>query len=429
MIYDVIIIGGGAAGMMAALMAARRGKQVLLLEKMQQPGLKLRITGKGRCNLTNTASMKEFLTHVGQDPRFMRNSFAQFFNTQLMELFEELGVPLVVERGNRVYPKSGKSLDIFLALIKELERMPNVEIRKECRVAGLIIENGEVRGCHAQIHSTRFQSPNEASDPTGSFISLLADKIIVATGGMSYPLTGSTGDGYRMAEEAGHTLMPRRPALVSLKTDLKIPQELVNFALKNVKLTITNKDGKRISENFGEMTFTPDGIDGPIVLSASRMATGPLHDGEPLTAHIDFKPAIDESVLDKRLISDLNSNGTRLFHDALRLWLPAELVPLALQSLHIEYYKRLNQINGAERKRLLAFLKDFTFNLTGTGNFEEAIVTQGGVSLKEVNPKTMESKLVNGLYLVGEVLDLDADTGGYNLQLAFTTGYAAGINV
>lgn len=408
----IIIIGAGAAGMMAALIAARRGKQVMLLEKMQQPGLKLRITGKGRCNLTNTASLKEFLTHVGQDSRFMRNSFSQFFNTQLMELFEELGVPLIVERGNRVYPKSGKSLDIFSALVTELERMPNVEIRKNCRVAELIIEDETVHGVRL-------------ADGT----SLRADKTIIATGGMSYPLTGSTGDGYHLAETAGHTLSPLRPALVNLKTDLTIPQELVNFALKNVKLTITQHDSKKLSEHFGEMAFTSDGIDGPIVLSASRIATGPLHDGERLLAHLDLKPAIDEETLDKRLINDLNSNGTRLFHDALRLWLPAELIPLALQQLHIEYYKRLNQINGAERRRLLGFLKDFSFALTGTGNFEEAIVTQGGVSLKEVNPKTMESKLVKNLFLVGEVLDLDANTGGYNLQIAFTTGYAAGNNI
>lgn len=408
----IIVIGAGAAGMMTALVAARRGKQVTLLEKMQQPGLKLRITGKGRCNLTNTATMKDFLTHVGSDARFMRNSFSQFFNTQLMELFEGLGVPLVVERGSRVYPKSGKSLDIFLALVTELERMPNVEIRKGCRVERLIVADGQACGVRL-------------ADDT----SLRADKTVIATGGMSYPLTGSTGDGYRMAETAGHTLSPRRPALVSLKTDLKIPQELVNFALKNVKLTITEKDGKKLSEHFGEMTFTFDGIDGPIVLSASRVATGPLHDGKQLLAHLDLKPAIEEATLDKRLINDLNSNGTRLFNDALRMWLPAELVPLALQNLHIEYYKRLNQINGAERKRLLAFLKDFTFTLTGTGNFEEAIVTQGGVNLKEVNPKTMESKKVQNLYLVGEVLDLDADTGGYNLQLAFSTGFAAGNNM
>lgn len=243
---------------------------------------------------------------------------------------------------------------------------------------------------------------------------------------MSYPLTGSTGDGYRMAELCGHTVSPRYPALVRLDCDLKIPQELVGFVLKNVRLTLTDGDGRKLSEHFGEMTFTPTGIGGPIVLSASRVATGPLHRGEKVVAHLDLKPAIDAATLDKRLINDLNSNGTRVFNDALRLWLPAELIPTALQSLHIEYYKRLNQINGDERKRLLAFLKDFSFRLTGTGGFEEAIVTQGGVSLKEVNPKTMESRLVKNLFLVGEVLDLDADTGGYNLQLAFTTGNAAG---
>lgn len=408
---DTIIIGAGAAGMMAAYAAARRGKQVVLLEKMDQPGRKLRITGKGRCNLTNTAPLKDFLAHVGSDPRFMRNSFSVFFNTQLMDLFEELGVPLVVERGNRVYPKSGKSLDIFLGLVQALEAMPNVEIRKNCRVASLIIDDSQARGVRC-------------ADGT----SLRAESTIIATGGMSYPLTGSTGDGYSFAELAGHTLSPRYPALVHLDCDLKIPQELVAFVLKNVQLTLTDAAGRKLSEHFGEMAFTETGIGGPIVLSASRIATAPLHRGEAVAAHLDFKPAIDTATLDKRLINDLNANGTRLFHDALRLWLPAELIPLALQHLHIEYYKRLNQISGEERKRLLKFLKDFTFPLTGTGNFEEAIVTQGGVNLKEVNPKTMESRIIKGLYIVGEVLDLDADTGGYNLQLAFTTGFAAGNN-
>ena len=408
---DTIIIGAGAAGMMAAYAAAKRGKQVLLLEKMDQPGRKLRITGKGRCNLTNTAPLKDFLTHIGSDPRFMRNSFSAFFNTQLMELFESLGVPLIVERGDRVYPKSGKSLDIFLGLVQALEAMPNVEIRKNTRIVSIIIEDGIARGVRC-------------ADGT----SLRANSTIIATGGMSYPLTGSTGDGYRFAELAGHTLSPRYPALVHLDCELKIQQELIAFTLKNVRLTMTKANGSKISEHFGEMTFTETGIGGPIVLSASRMVTANIHRGETVIAHLDLKPAVETATLDKRLINDLNSNGTRLFHDALRLWLPAELIPLALQNLHIEYYKRLNQINGDERKRLLKFLKDFSFQLTGTGNFEEAIVTQGGVSLKEINPKTMESRLVKGLYIVGEVLDLDADTGGYNLQIAFTTGYAAGSN-
>ena len=409
---DTVIIGAGAAGMMAAYAAARRGKEVLLLEKMDQPGRKLRITGKGRCNLTNTAPLKDFLTHVGSDPRFMRNSFSAFFNTQLMDLFEELGVPLVVERGNRVYPKSGKSLDIFLGLVQALEAMPNVEIRKNCRVASLIIDDGQARGVRL-------------ADGT----SLRAASTIIATGGMSYPLTGSTGDGYRFAELAGHTLSPRYPALVHLDCDLKIPQELVAFVLKNVQLTLTDASGRKLSEHFGEMTFTETGIGGPIVLSASRIVTAPLHRGEAVAAHLDLKPAIDAATLDKRLINDLNANGTRLFHDALRLWLPAELVPTALKQLHIEYYKRLNQINGQERRRLLDFLKAMPLTLTATHGYDEAIDTQGGICLKEINPKTMESRLVKGLYFAGEVLDLDADTGGYNLQIAFSTGAAAGRNM
>lgn len=408
---DVIIVGGGAAGMMAALYAGQRGLRVTLLEKMDQAGRKLRITGKGRCNLTNTATLKEFLSHVGSDARFMRNSFASFFNKELMELFESLGVPLVVERGERVYPQSGKSLDIFLALIQKLEGMSNVEIRKNCRVQSLIIEDGACRGVRCADGS-----------------SLRAPSTILATGGMSYPLTGSTGDGYTMAEKAGHTLSPRYPALVHLLTDLAIPNDLVSFVLKNVKLRLSDANGKTLSEHFGELSFTESGIGGPIVLSASRIATGPLHEGKSIIAHLDLKPAVEAATLDKRLINDLNNNGNRLFHDALRMWLPAEMIPLALQQLRIAQFKRLHQITGEERRKLLGFLKDLTFHLTGTGGYEEAIVTQGGVSLKEINPKTMESKIVKGLFIVGEVLDLDADTGGYNLQLAFTTGHAAGCN-
>lgn len=402
----IIIIGAGAAGMMAAVAAAESGADVVLVEKMDQPGRKLRITGKGRCNLTNTAPLKDFITHIGPDGRWMRNSFAQMFNTQLMDFFEQRNVPLVEERGNRVFPKSGKSLDIFLALINDLERRSNVEIRKNCAVKSLTEDR----------HGVRLQ------DGT----TLRGDALIIATGGLSYPTTGSTGIGYRLAEEAGHTVIPQVPSLVSLTCEEPIPQDLVGFVLKNVGLTITLPNGKKLYEGFGEMTFTPHGIDGPIVLSASRHVSRMLHEEQKLIAHIDLKPALDEEKLDRRLISDLDSNGTRIFNDALRLWLPAELIQLALTRLHIEYYKRLHQINGAERKRLLQFLKDVSFTLTGTGDYNTAVVTQGGVCTKEVNPKTMESKLVPDLYFAGEVLDLDADTGGFNLQIAFSTGYAAG---
>ncbi|MBR6133042.1 MAG: aminoacetone oxidase family FAD-binding enzyme, partial [Bacteroidales bacterium] len=325
-----------------------------------------------------------------------------FFNQELMDFFESRGVALTVERGNRVYPTSGKALDIFLALINELEHNPNVTIRKNCAVkkietlegqaTAVILEKGERIPCR---------------------------HIILATGGLSYPTTGSTGAGYRMASELGHTVVEPIPSLVALKCAEQIPDELVGFQLKNVQLSIGGKTF------FGEMTFAEDGLAGPIVLSASRMVSRALHNGETLTATLDLKPALTPEQMDRRLQSDLAANGTRIFNDALRLWLPAELIPFALKQLHIEYYKRLNQINGDERRRLGRWLKGVTFTITGTHDWNEAIVTQGGVALNEVNPKTMESRLVKGLYIVGELLDLDADTGGYNLQIAFSTGYTA----
>lgn len=404
--HKVVIVGAGAAGMMAAIAAAEQGAEVVLLEKMDQAGRKLRLTGKGRCNLTNTAPLKDFLTHIGPDSRWMRNSFAQMFNTQLMDFFEQRNVPLVEEHGNRVFPRSGKSLDIFLGLINDLENRPNVEIRK----------NAVVKSLTEDFHGVRLQD--------GSTVR--GNAVIIATGGLSYPTTGSTGIGYRLAEESGHSVIPQVPSLVSLRCEEPINKDLVNFVLKNVGLTITRPDGKKLYNNFGEMSFTDHGIDGPIVLSASRQVSRLLNSGERLIAHIDLKPALDTDKLDRKLIADLDANGTRLFHDALRLWLPAELVQLALDRLHIEYYKRLHQINGAERKRLLSFLKDCQFTLIGTGDYNTAIVTQGGVNIKEINPKTMESKVVPGLFFAGEVLDLDADTGGYNLQIAFSTGFVAG---
>lgn len=411
-----IIVGGGAAGLMAAVIAAERGKEVVLLEKMDQTGRKLRITGKGRCNLTNTAVLRDYLPHIGSDSRFLRNAFGVFFNRELMDFFEERGVPLVEERGGRVFPKSNKALDIFLALMQELERNPKVTIRKNCAVNEILTsEEGEEKS----VSGVRLMDGTR----------IASHSVVLATGGLSYPTTGSTGAGYRMASSLGHTVVEPVPSLVPLVSSDPIPRDLIGFTLKNVGLTLTEASGKKLWEGFGEMSFTEDGLTGPIVLSASRVVSRRLHEGgTPLIAHLDLKPAVAAEVLDKRLIADLNGSGTRIFNDALRLWLPAELIPLALERLHIEYYKRLHQINAAERKRLLMFLKDVSFTITGTREYDEAIVTQGGVSLKEVNPKTMESRLVKGLYLVGEVLDLDADTGGYNLQIAFSTGHAAGMS-
>lgn len=402
--YDVIVVGGGTSGLMAACTAAKRGRRVLLLEKMDQAGRKLRITGKGRCNLTNTNTLRDTLPHIGSDARFLRNAYGRFFNRELMEWFEQRGVELTVERGNRVFPASGKALDIFLALINELESNPNVTIRKntsvkkietlEKQATAVILERGERIPCR---------------------------HIVLATGGLSYPTTGSTGAGYRMASELGHTIVEPVPSLVALKCEEKIPEEMIGFQLKNVQLTVCNKTF------FGEMTFTDDALAGPIVLSASRLVSRQLNTEHlPLNAILDLKPALTPEQLDKRLQADLAANGTRIFNDALRLWLPAELIPFALKQLHIEYYKRLNQINGDERRRLCRWLKGVPFTLIGTHDWNEAIVTQGGVALSEINPQTMESRIISGLYIVGELLDLDADTGGYNLQIAFSTGHAAG---
>ncbi|KWW31994.1 MAG: NAD(FAD)-utilizing dehydrogenase [bacterium P3] len=412
---DIIVVGAGAAGLMAAVVAAERGARVLLLEKMDQPGRKLRITGKGRCNLTNTAPIKDTLPHIGSDSRFLRNCYSRFFNRELMSFFEQRGVALVEERGGRVFPASGRALDIFLALVGELERNSHVTIRKNSMVRSLLMAEPLHAGDKPHIRGVRLQNGE----------SLSARNVIVATGGLSYPTTGSTGAGFLWAQECGHTVVPPVPSLVPLVCSDTLPPDLEGFVLRNVRLTLTQANGHKLCELFGEMNFNADGIGGPIVLSASRLVSRRLNSGEQLVAHINLKPAIDDDELDQRLRRDLDGNGRRLFHDALRLWLPAELVPLALKRLHIEYYKRLHQINAAERHRLLRFLKDCTLNITATQSFNEAIVTQGGVSLKEVNPQTMESRLVDGLYWTGEVLDLDADTGGYNLQIAFSTAYAA----
>ena len=424
--YDVVIVGAGAAGLMAAVTAAERGKRVLLLEKMDQAGRKLRITGKGRCNLTNTNTLRDTLPHIGSSTAgstnkpgqsggvWLRNAYGRFFNPELMQFFEERGVALTVERGNRVYPASGKSLDIFLALIGELEENPNVTIRKNCIVKSIetldgqatavLLERGERIPCR---------------------------HIILATGGLSYPTTGSTGAGLRMAADLGHNVVEPVPSLVALKCEEKIPEDLQGFVLKNVQLSLYDavSGAQTFQSGIGEMTFTPDGLAGPIVLSASRIASRPLHNGQSLKAVLDLKPGLTPEQLDRRLQADLAANGTRVFNDALRLWLPAELIPLALRQLHIEYYKRLNQINGEERRRLCRWLKGAEFTLTGTHDWNEAIVTQGGVALDEVNPKTMESRKIAGLYIVGELLDLDADTGGYNLQIAFSTAHAAAMAV
>ena len=405
--YDVIVIGAGAAGMMAAGRAAELGAKVLLVEKMNQPGRKLRITGKGRCNLTNVAPMREFMEQVGDNWRYLKHAFNNFFSNELIEFFQNKKVDITVERGGRAFPTSELAGDIFTALVRWVERN-KVEVKKEVKVEKLIIEDNVIKGIEVNGGFTYF-----------------ADKVIVATGGMSYPATGSTGDGYKLATDAGHSIINIRPALVPLETSGDIAPQLQGLSLKNVKVNVW-LDGKKQGEAFGEMMFTHFGLTGPIILTLSRRFSQEIYDKKPLIFAIDLKPALDDQKLDARLLRDLNEHGKMKFQTVLKLLLPGKLADIAADLLKISPDKLCNQINGDERKRIRLWLKDFRFTVTGSRSFAEAIITSGGVDVKEIDPKTMQSKLVQGLYFAGEVMDLDANTGGYNLQIAFSTAWLAG---
>ncbi|MEI6695041.1 MAG: NAD(P)/FAD-dependent oxidoreductase [Bacteroidota bacterium] len=405
--YEVIVVGGGAAGLLAAGRAAESGAKVLLLEKMNQPGRKLRITGKGRCNLTNIAPMREFMDHIGENSRFLRHAFSCFFSKELIEFFENKGVPITVERGERAFPTSEQAQDIFNALVRWVEKL-KVDVRKESCVTKLIVSEGVISG--VEVNNTTIFNAN---------------KVIIATGGASYPATGSTGDGYRLAKSVGHTVTPIRPALVPLETKGNTAQELQGLSLKNVKASIWI-DGKKKGDEFGEMMFTHFGITGPIVLTLSRKFSIEIQAKKQMVCSIDLKPALDDPKLDARLLRDLNEHGKMKFQSVLKLWLPGKLASLAGDLLKISGDKLCHQISAEERKRIRLWLKDFRFEITGSRSFNEAIITAGGVELKEVDAKTMESKIIKGLFFAGEVLDLDADTGGYNLQIAFSTAWLAG---
>ncbi len=405
--YDVIVVGAGAAGMMAAGRAAELGAKVLLIEKMNQPGRKLRITGKGRCNLTNVAPMREFMEQVGDNWRFLKHSFNNFFSNELIEFFQSKKVDITVERGGRAFPTSELAGDIFTALVRWVEKN-KVEIKKEVKVEKLIIEDNIIKGVEVY----------------GGYL-YYADKVVIATGGMSYPATGSTGDGYKLATDAGHRIINVRPALVPLETVGDIAPQLQGLSLKNVKVNVW-MDGKKQGEAFGEMMFTHFGLTGPIILTLSRKFSQEIFDKKPLVFAIDLKPALDDQKLDARLLRDLNEHGKMKFHTVLKLLLPGKLADIAADLLKISGDKLCNQINAEERKRIRLWLKDFRFTITGTRSFAEAIITSGGVDVKEIEQKTMQSKLVQGLYFAGEVMDLDANTGGYNLQIAFSTAWLAG---
>ena len=403
----VIVVGAGAAGLMAAGQAAEMGTETLLLEKMNHPGRKLRIAGKGRCNLTNVAPVSEFIAHFGPNGRFLRQAFHQFFNTDLAAFFEELGVRTVTERGGRVFPASGQAEDVVDALVRWIGKQ-GVTLRTRSSAKRLLVEGGWVTGVQAsrgRIHR--------------------ASAVIVATGGASYPATGSTGDGYRLAESVGHTIVPIRPALVPLETAGDVAPRLQGLSLRNVTVRVWVNREKQ-AEAFGEMLFTHFGVSGPIILSLSRQVVDALRLGQRVILSIDLKPALDHPKLDARLLRDLDAHGKRHFRTLLKGLLPSKLIPVCIDLVNIPPHKAAHQITSEERQRLRTWLKDFRLEVMGHRPFTEAIITAGGVDVREVDPRTLASRLVEGLYFAGEVLDVDADTGGYNLQAAFSTGWVAG---
>jgi hypothetical protein len=403
---DVIVIGGGAAGMMAAGQAAQTGCRTLLLEKMPLPGRKLGITGKGRCNLTNVAEIREFIDHFGSSGRFLRQAFARFFNRELMAFFENLGLQLVTERGGRVFPASGKAGDVLKVLRKWLQNA-GVDTRTSARVEALVVADGRIS---AVVCDGR-EIPCRAA--------------VLATGGASYPATGSTGDGYKFAEAVGHRIVDVRPALVPLETAGPAAGRMAELNLRNIKARLL-VDGKKAAEDFGELVFTDFGVTGPVILTFSGMAVDALRHGRKVVLCLDLKPALDEQKLDRRLLRDLDARGKETLDSLLRGLLPRQMVPVCLDSIKLSPERTGATLTAKERQRLRLWIKDFRLEVTGFRSFAEAIVTAGGVDTREVDPRTMESRLVKGLYLAGELLDLQADTGGYNLQAAFSTGWLAG---
>lgn len=405
---NVIVVGGGAAGMMAAVFAARNGQNVQLLEKNEKLGKKLFITGKGRCNITNAADIEDLFTAVTSNPKFLYSGFYSFTNQQVIDFFEELGVKTKIERGERVFPVSDHSSDVIAAFSRELKSL-GVSVSLHTEVRELLCEQDKV--CGVLLTNGK---------------KMKADAVIVATGGISYPSTGSTGDGYRFAKETGHRVTELLPSLVPMEVRQWYAKELQGLSLRNIEIRIT--DGKKkLYEEFGEMLFTHYGVTGPVILSASSVVGKTLRKKE-LTLHIDLKPALSEEQLDKRILREFDANHNKQYKNSIDSLFPAKLKPIMIELSGIEPEKKVNEITKEERQRLVHLIKDFTMTLTGLRSYNEAIITKGGVSVKEIDPGTMESKKMKGLYFAGEVLDLDAVTGGYNLQIAWSTGYLAGMN-
>lgn len=396
----IAVIGGGASGMMAAARAIANGCDVTLYERNDRLGRKLAITGKGRCNLTNNCSFDEFFKNVPTNPRFLYSSFSNFNCQDTMDFFENLGVPLKTERGNRVFPVSDRAFDIVDALASLVKGRV-----KTARVNGIAVENGQVVGVKIGSKTVPY------------------DSVIVCTGGMSYVKTGSDGDGIRFARELGLETVSCRPSLVPIVSPDRECPDMQGLSLKNVAITVKDESGKVLYEDFGEMMFTHFGLTGPMILSASSML--PDLPGKNYTLYIDMKPALDEKELDNRLLSDFEKNLNRDFINSLSALLPSRMIPVFVSKTGISESKKVNSITKEERKTILSLLKAFPIRLSAFRPLNEAIITKGGVSVKELNPKTLEAKKISGLYFAGEVIDVDAYTGGFNLQIAFCTAVTA----
>ena len=405
---QIVVVGAGPAGMMAAIKAAENGAEVVILEKMKKPGRKMMITGKGRCNITNAADVPEIIRNIHGNGRFLNSSMRAFDNQDVIYFFEGQGVPTKVERGNRVFPVSDKAQDVVDAMVERLHEL-GVTIETDTAVKDILTQNGKIAGVRTK---------------TGAIYK--AEAVILCVGGASYPGTGSTGDGYAMAEALGHTIAPVRPSLVPLVAEDDWVREVQGLSLRNVRGTL-RVDGEKVAEMFGEMMFTHYGVTGPIILSMSRTASEYLAEGDSFVElSINLKPALSEEKLDARIQRDFEKYQRKQLANALVDLLPHKLIGPVLDSAFLAPDKPVHQITVEERHRLVETLQDLTLVITDTRPLAEAIVTVGGVSVKEINPKTMESKLVPGLYFAGEVVDVDGYTGGYNLQAAFSMGAAAG---
>lgn len=403
----VIVVGGGAAGMMACHAASLCGHQVTLLEKNEKLGKKIYITGKGRCNLTNASDMEVIFANVMSNKKFLYSAFYTFDNNQVIDLFETNGMATKTERGNRVFPVSDHSSDVIATMARILKN-DGVEVKLNTTVDRLIIKDN--KACGVVVNKKE----------------IYADNVIVCTGGLSYPSTGSTGDGYRFAETAGHTVVECTPALVPFNISEEWVKALQGLSLKNTAIIIYDKD-KKLYSDFGEMLFTHFGVSGPMILSASGNIKADKFKN-PLKLIIDLKPAISEEQLDKRILRDFDENKNKQFRNSINKLLPSKLVPIIIELSGIDPDKKVNEISKEERLGFVHLLKNLTMTINGLRGWNEAIITKGGICVKNINPSTMESKLVSNLFFAGEVLDLDAMTGGYNLQIAWSTGYLAGLN-